>query len=788
MDEKSLEILQYPAIKKILSGYATFPVSKELILNLEPITDYDGISRLLRQSEEARHLLSIGHDYDIGGASDIRGDIKLAAQGKILDPINLIEIRNTLSTMRQVRNSLNEVSGETPLLWGIAQGIADLPSLEKEISLCLSNYGELLDSASPELAAVRSQIRDTRELLVQRLEDTMRTPRGRRIVQEPVITERNGRYVIPVKAEFRKEIKGITHDVSNTGASVYIEPWSMVNLGNTFRELQTAEKREIERILKNLSMAVGAKEEEILRNISLVAELDVIIAKARYARSVKAAEPGLINHSDEPEQGASGYYCKLVDARHPLLGGKAVPLSLEIGRDFSILFITGPNTGGKTVALKTIGLLCLMVQSGIPIPASRETQIPIFDGIFADIGDEQSIEQTLSSFSWHVGNIVRIIKNATERSLVLLDELGASTDPAEGSALARAILLHFLSSKTLTAATTHYADLKAFAHITPGLQNASFDFDPVTLEPTYHMTVGIPGGSNAMAVAARLGVPPEIIDKASTMLTQSTLDLESMLSDIAAEKIKISEMRKSLEKTKNEAEASSTEVENRLVELRREKQKIVREGRDKVTLEIAELQRQIRQANLDLRKERSKSTIDAAKKSLADIKARINNEALALEVTEPSGQESITVGDSVYISEFDLYGTVLSISEEAGETEIQAGQVTLKVKLNSIEKTKQGVTERQGSKSKVLITASRQTPSNLDLRGKRADDVEAMLDSYLSGAVIANLGEVQIIHGIGTGTVRHIVRDLLTIHPLVKSFRSGRREEGGDGVTVASLQ
>ena len=787
MDEKSLEILEFSEVKKILAGYTSFSVSKDLVLNLKPSSDYDEVSLRLRQSAEARYLLSVDRGFAASGVFDVREEVRLAALGKILDPKNLVEIQQTLSTARQVRSSLNEMSKEVPLIWDIAKDIEDLPGIEREIARCLSPGGEVLDRASPELAAVRAQLKETRELLMKRLEGIMRTPRGRKIIQEPIITERDGRYVVPVKVEFRKEIKGITHDVSNTGASVYVEPWSTVDLGNTLRELQTAEKREVERILRNLSMAVGAKEAEILRGISRLAELDMIMAKARYASSVKAAEPGLINPSDELGEGNPSVFIKLVDARHPLLGQKAVPLSVEIGKDFSILVITGPNTGGKTVALKTIGLLSLMTQSGIPIPASPESQMPICDSIFADIGDEQSIEQTLSSFSWHVGNIVRIIRNATERSLVLLDELGTSTDPAEGSALARAILLHFLSSRTLTVATTHYADLKAFAHMTPGLQNASFDFDPVTFAPAYHMTVGIPGGSNALAVAARLGVPPTIIEQATTMLPQGALDLESMLSDIAAEKIKVTEMRTLLEKAKNEAEARNTEIASRLAQVRSEERKVIQEARDKVILEVADLHRQIRQASLDLRRQRSKEAIDAAKKSLTNVKTRLDSEILAPRATGTEVRESIAVGDTVYMSEIDLHGTVRSISEETQEVEVQAGQITLRVRLNSIEKARSAAIIQPGAKSKIVMPAGRAILSRLDLRGKRADEVEVLLDGYLNEATLANLSEVQIIHGIGTGTVRQIVRDFLAGHPLVRSFRTGNKEEGGDGVTVASL-
>jgi DNA mismatch repair protein MutS2 len=582
-------------------------------------------------------------------------------------------------------------------------------------------------------------------------------------------------------------MKGITHDVSNTGASVYVEPWSTVDLGNTLRELQTEEKREIERILRNLSITISEKKIEILENVSRLAELDLIMTKARYARSVEAVEPGLINSSIDIDEKKSGISIKLVDARHPLLGHKAVPLSVELGKDFSILVITGPNTGGKTVALKTIGLLSLMTQSGIPIPASPKTRMPIFDNIFADIGDEQSIAQTLSSFSWHVGNIVRVIKNATGRSLVLLDELGTSTDPTEGSALACAVLLHFLPLNTLTVATTHYADLKAFAHTTPRIQNASFEFNPVSLAPTYHMTVGIPGGSNAIAVAEKLGIPPKIIKKAMSMMSKGSLDLESMLSDIAIEKAKTKEMRINMERAKSEAQAHNIEIESLLEKIKSEERKIIQDAKDDIVVEVANLHQQIRQASLDLRKQRKREAIEKAKRSLANVNTHLDSKLQTSKALKPQSQGTIAIGDTVYISKLDIYGKVIAASKKKGEFEIQVGQITLKLKIDSIEKASPEVTIQPEAISRTVLPEGRQILSKLDLRGKRADEVEVTLDGYLNDATLSNLSELQIVHGIGTGTVRQIVRDFLSSHPLVKSFRTGKKEQGGEGVTLVSL-
>jgi len=785
MDEKTLEILEFSQITKILAGYTSFSASHDLALELKPLTDYEQIALRLGQSAEARQLFDLEPGFSIGGVSDIREAVKMASLEGILDPKSLVELQQTLAAMRQTRSYLRTVSEELPLLWKIASDIVELRSTEKEIARCISPGGDVLDRASPELAATRRQLREEREHLWSRLEAIIRSPRGNKIIQEPIITEREGRYVIPVRVEMRKEIKGITHDVSNTGATVFVEPWSTMELGNTVRELVNEEKREVERILRKLSAGVGGYETELSLSIERMAELDLALAKARYARVVRACEPVLIDINGAKKESAEKAAIRLVEARHPLLEGKAVPLSVEMGRDFSILVITGPNTGGKTVALKTIGLFSLMAQAGIPVPASPETCLPVFDGVFADIGDEQSIEQTLSTFSWHIGNIVRIIRTATPCSLVLLDELGTSTDPTEGSALARSVLLHFLNRKILTVATTHYGDLKAFAHTTFGVQNASFDFDPATFAPTYHLTVGIPGGSNALATAARLGVPPEIIDGARNMLSKGTLELESLLGDLMVEKQKTGELRTALENERNEVEAQNAEVKNRLERLKQEEQAVLREARDGIVREAAELHRQIRQANSELRREMTRERLEQAKKALAGAREQLGSEAWTPKTGEPEPEQRISTGDVVYLKDIGLQATVLSIFEDTQEVEVQAGQLKLKIGLESVEK----VTEPKPARARgaVVRTATKVISTELDLRGKRADEVEVALDIYLNDAVLANLNEVRVVHGIGGGTVRQIVRDFLAAHPLVKSFRTGKHDEGGDGATMVSL-
>jgi DNA mismatch repair protein MutS2 len=793
--DRDLELLEFHKIREILAGFTSFPASRELALNLIPLSDEEEVRLRLRESAEARRLLSLSPDTHIGEVADIREMVKMAALGKVLPPQSLLEIQKTLNSTHRLKSHLVNLPGELPLLSGLARDIVALDRLAKDIDDCLSPTGELLDTASPKLASVRHRMREVRRELLTHLQAIIASPRGRRIVQEPIITEREGRYVIPVKVESRRQIKGIVHDVSNTEATVFIEPWTTTDTQNELRQLVAEEKDETERILRTLSAEAGAFEGEITRNIELIAEIDLALAKARYAREAKATEPVIVAaaRSAKAEGHEPEGVLRLVEARHPLLRKKAVPLSVEIGRNFSVLVITGPNTGGKTVALKTIGLLSLMAQAGLPIPAQAESRIPVFDGAYADIGDEQSIEQTLSTFSWHIGNIVHIINNATAQSLVLLDELGTNTDPGEGSALGRAILLHFLSQGTMAVATTHYTELKALAHATHGMENAALDIDPVTMAPTYHLTVGIPGGSNALATASRLGLPEEIVTRARHMLSESTQEIETLLTHLVIEQKTIESVRHSLERELSEAEQSTADLRNRLRQLEEDRQRIIKQTRDQISREAAELQMKIREAATELRKEKSRERIEQAKRALAEAQERLDAEIWQTGPAVGTGETEaeagpITAGDTVWLRDASVPATVLSVSEERGLVEVQAGKVKMTLRLDSVEKripptgeVKTGGTliRREMHKPRVSL--------ELDLRGKRAEEVEPLLDGYLNEASLCGLSRVRIIHGIGTGTVRQIVREILASHPLVTSFQPGEQGEGGDGVTTVSM-
>jgi len=795
MGDRNLELLEFHKIREILAGFTSFSASRELAVDLAPLSNEEDVRLRLSQSAEARRLLSLSPDFHIGEVVDIREMVKMAARGKVLDPKSLLEIRKTLAAARKLKKHLMNLQEELPLLSSLAGDIVALDQIEKDIDNCLSPNGDLLDTASSKLASVRRRMREVRQELLTHLQAIVTSPRGRKIAQEPIVTEREGRYVIPVKVECRRQIRGIVHDVSNTEATVFVEPWTTTETQNELRELVAAERDEIERILQTLSAEAGAFQSEIARNIELIAEIDLALAKARYAREARATEPIIVAavrntgaKGDEPDG-----VLRLVEARHPLLGKKAVPLSVEIGRDCSVLVITGPNTGGKTVALKTIGLLSLMALAGLPIPAQAESRIPFLSGIYADIGDEQSIEQTLSTFSWHIGNIVYIINSATAQSLVLLDELGTNTDPGEGSALGCAILLHFLSQGTMSVATTHYTELKALAHATDGMQNAALDVDPVTMVPTYHLTVGIPGGSNALATASRLGLPEEIVSRARNMLSKSAQEIESLLTHLVTEQKSVESLRKSLEKEMNEAEQSGTDLKNRLHQLEEERRRIIKQTRDQVVREAAELQMIIRGAAADLRKEKSREKIERAKKALAEAQEKLDAEVwqarLAVETEEvDAGEGPIARGDTVWLKEANVAATVLSVFEDRGLVEVQAGKVRMTLRLDGVEKRIPSTGEVKTGRALIRTEMSKRGVfPELDLRGKRAEEIEPLLDDYLNEASLSSLSQVCIIHGIGTGTVRQIVREMLASHPLVSSFRPGEQGEGGDGVTIVSM-
>ena len=787
MDTNSLVMLEFPRVRERLANYTSFAVGRELALTLQPTADAEWVKLLLRQSAEAGRLLSVRPDFHISEAFDVREDVTRAEKGALLDPLILIRVLKTIAAARLARNGLQKLSGDLTALWGIAQEITALTQLEAEIGRCLSPGGEVLDVASPHLADVRFRMRDTRRQLQERLASIVKSKRGQEMLQEQLVTERNGRYVLPVRVESKRELKGIVHDVSNTGATVFIEPMETIESGNELRQLEVEERQEIERILAALSALAGASADDIRLNIEILARLDLALAKALYAEKVRAIEPEIVT-------GDEGHVLRLLNARHPLLKGEAVPLSVEMGRDFSVLIISGPNAGGKTVALKTIGLLVLMAQAGLPVPCADGTAMPVYDEVFADIGDEQSIEQTLSTFSAHISNLARIVKQTTPHSLVLLDELGISTDPGEGAALAQATLAHFVEKGTTVVVTTHYSELKAFAHLNKGLRNASLDFDPVTLMPTYRLSVGIPGGSNALNIAARFGLPEDIVNNARSIMSKGSQEVEAMMVDLASERKRLEEAQGFIGKEQARAAELSARLENEISRVRDRERDMVREIQDNLNREIAGLYRTIREAENELKKQANREKVERARRALesitreADQHNRQLGERLSAIQEQESPAEVISVGDSVRLKDMDTVATVISVNAGQGRIEAQVGDVKLTLRIDGVERLDTpGAAAEESERAVARPKTIRPAAPELDLRGQRAEMAESMLDTYLNDAFMSHLPEVRIIHGYGTGAVRAVVREALAVHKLVKSFRPGGQGEGGDGVTIALL-
>ena len=541
MDSKTLSVLEFPKVLERLKAFCDFSASMELARALEPTDSYDLALARLAETSEARKLFSI-QDMGIGGAHDIRAAADLAARGGVLDPQQLLDVKSTLISCRELKRSLERKTDEYPRLAQIALGLPESHGIVDSISRVLSERGEVLDSASPKLATLRREIKIAHDRLMSRLQRYL-TESGNKL-QEPIITQRDGRYVIPLRAEFKGQIKAVVHDQSSSGATLFVEPLPIVELDNTMRELQLQERDEERRILYELSAQIGEHREEIVYGVENLAMLDLIFAKAKYAEELKASGPVLHRletkkHRDESQSPTitRTSSIRLIQARHPLIDPQTVvPIDVDPAPGTRAIVITGPNTGGKTVSLKTVGLLVLMAQSGLHIPARSGSELPCFHAVYADIGDEQSIEQSLSTFSGHITNIIRILKQIDQRSLVIFDELGAGTDPQEGAALARAILTFLLETGCTTLVATHYPELKTFAHSTEGVVNASLEFDIKTLRPTYHLTIGLPGRSNALLIAQRLGLPQSIIESAKGEINPDDLRADKLLDDIRKER------------------------------------------------------------------------------------------------------------------------------------------------------------------------------------------------------------------------------------------------------------
>jgi DNA mismatch repair protein MutS2 len=788
VDARSVAILEFPLVRERLAEKTSFGPSRRLAEALAPESDPVVVARMLDETDEARELLVERRGVGIGSARDIGPAVERAARGGRLDPAQFLEVAATLDGTSKLKLALADV--RRPLLRDIGQELHPLPAISSTLARSFDPAGELLDTASARLGGLRAAVRVAFDRLRRRLDTLVGSELGNAL-QEPIVTLRNGRYVVPVKAEARSRVKGIVHDASGSGQTLFVEPLVVVELGNAWREAQVAEQEEVDRILDELSALVAANAPALRETLGALARFDFWAAKAQLAAEMDGTRAETTDRAE----------VELLSARHPGLSGKVVPIDIKLGDGFSALVVTGPNTGGKTVTLRTLGLLALMHQAGLHVPAERGSRLPIFRDVFADIGDEQSIAQSLSTFSGHMRSIIRIVEAAGPGTLVLLDELGAGTDPTEGSALAQALLDHFIRAGALIAATTHYAELKAYAHTTPGAMNASVEFDIETLSPTYRLRIGLPGGSQAFSIAERLGLPAALVADARSRLTESQRTFEATLARIREAE---GETAETLDRARNAetraADALRLADEERR-KARRERDDISRRSREEAEQIVADLREELGSARRDI--ERGSLTGPAMDAVLERAEARLAGlpaEAPAERPAAKSAARPWRVGDVARSRSGGWEGRISALDRAGRRATLETGGMRISVALDDLEAAS-GASAASGAAiagssassssgtnvASLRLTRARSVPMSLDLRGARVEEALGALESYLDDASVAGLERVTVIHGLGTGALRDAVRSESAAHPLVKAIRAGEKGEGGDGVTVVTL-
>jgi DNA mismatch repair protein MutS2 len=787
INERVVRKLDFDKILGRLADQCMLPRARELAEGLTPYTSHELVREALAETGEGKALLRINPLFSVRGAKEIRPHLERCLRGGTLTPEELLHIRDTLKVARQIRQSILEGKAEVPHFREIVEGITLPKGLEEEITRCISEDAQVADQASPELADLRRGIHRLQQRIRETLDGIIRNPSNQKILQDPIVTQRSDRYVVPVKQEYRHSFPGIVHDQSASGATLFIEPMVVVNLGNELREFVIKEQREVQRILMLLSAKVEGEAELIADAHEALARIDFILAKARLSESMNAGAPIL---SEKQE-------IKLVQARHPLLTGKVIPLTIELGNRFDTIIITGPNTGGKTVALKTTGLLAAMAQCGLHIPAESDSRVGVFTQIFADIGDEQSVEQSLSTFSGHMKNIVEIVAKADRRSLILLDEVGAGTDPTEGAALAMAIIAELHDRGARIVATTHYGALKSFAYNTPRVENASVEFDSETLRPTYRLLIGIPGKSNAFYIAGRLGLTEAVLERAKTFVTEREMqvadlieNLEDTQREIDLEKRRAREERQAIEKESLGLKEKSQQLEEDYQELmakaKDQATEIVRQARREAELLIDELKQSIKEERKD------QQAIERARQGIRKLSSKVGVQDAPARGTGGVTPEEIKLGQMIYMTKLRQKAQVLKLPNESGEILVQAGVIKLNVPLSEIrivkEETVKQPTRSAGSYGRLGMNKAEAVRSEIDLRGMMVEEASHELDKYMDNAVLSGIAQIYVIHGKGTGALRNGIQDFLRGHHHVKSFRLGQHGEGDLGVTVVELK
>ena len=798
MNKRALDILEYNKIIEMLSGEAGSQMAKDRIARFSPRGDILFIRDLLRETTEATEVIRIKGTLPIGELYDIEPHLYRCRKGGSLTMKELLRILYNMKVTENVVSFLKKDLPHLSVIHGKAEVLVTFPKLRDKIDRSILSEDEMADSASPELARIRRDIGRENEAIRSRLNNIVNSQSNRTYLQDSIVTMRDGRYVVPVKAEHRQKVPGIVHDQSGSGSTLFIEPQAIVEANNRLRELELMEKAEIDRILQELSDNVAEHFHDLLNNHRILIDLDVIFAKGRLAVKMKAEEPIM----DED------LYLELKEARHPLIDPKkVVPINVRLGKDFKTLVITGPNTGGKTVTLKTMGLLSMMAMTGLHIPAASTSRIPVYKEIFCDIGDEQSIEQSLSTFSSHMKNTVEFIEKAGFGSLVLLDELGAGTDPTEGAALAISILETLKRNEACVAATTHYNELKKFAIEREGVQNASMEFDVETLSPTYRLNIGIPGKSNAFEISKKLGLGQYIIDRANELIERGDMEFEDVISSIENE-------RKQAEAEKMEADRILLEMEKRQAEIDRRLKlldKHEKEVLDKAKEEARDILKDARDTAQEVQQELKElakiESLGERTKKLEKNKRRIKetsdkySQGLVKEINDnPVSIEDIKVGDRVRVLTLDQIGEILTKPDEDGVMQVQVGVMKIYVKaedLMLVQGGPQGVNQKKKSiydrktgrkGGEMFRTKAMSVSASINVVGKTLDDATEDVLKYLDDAYVAGLKNVTIIHGRGAGILQNGIRQILKSTPNVASFRKGNYNEGGDGVTIVKFK
>lgn len=782
-----LTTLEFDRVREILQRHCQFSLTVERAGELGPSSDPSTVRYLLDVTAEAYALVEEYAAFGVRGARDITRHLQRAKLGGMLQPSDLLEVMDTIGAARTTRRTflrIEDAAERFPAIDEFVGFIVEVPDLEADLQRSISERGEVLDTASDKLRTIRQELRSAHARLVERINRYLQSSQYSAAIQDPIVTQRDGRYVIPVRADRRGQVPGVVHDTSASGQTLFLEPMEVVALNNRWRELQSAERHEIERILTALSNRIGDEEDSLSRTLDALSAIDLALAKARYASAIRATRPVIVDHAS-----SSGRRIALRRARHPLLDQHTVvPIDLVLGDGFSVLVITGPNTGGKTVALKTVGLMSIMAQSGLFIPADEGSELCVFDGIFADIGDEQSIAQSLSTFSSHMVRVIAMLRDVSSDSLVLLDELGAGTDPEEGAALARALIEVLLERGCLAVATTHYSELKAFAYTTVGAENGSVEFDLATLSPTYRLMVGVPGQSNALAIASRLGMPESVIERARSFLSPEVERVDSLLGEIRLRRNEAESARREAEQAQAEAARLRDSARQELAEAEAIRQSARQDTIFEVERELAEARQALRRVRETPERLPREQLQPAVNESRAELEQAAKEVRQYVRRGKPAGTSvaPLRVGDTVEITSLGGEGEVLGFSEDGAEADIQMGAFKVRQPIALLRRL--GGPRKVTSPRYVAPPPRRDVDMELHLRGQRAHGVDHLVDEYLNDAYLSRLPYVRIVHGKGTGALREVVRQVVAKHPLVDHWETPPQNEGGEGVTVVHLR